>query len=654
MAVLFAASLGLPSLWLMWAAYQGPRRYNIPVTGLSMAQVADQLAVAVGAQWSAEAAKRRLHDTHPLIVSWTAADASLSEVWDPLVELRTRGSGRSPPSAKVWSAGPDDLAGQGGALVEVLARVPTGRLVVLGEPGAGKTTLMVRLVLDLLGRRADGDAVPIMASVASWNPAARDLRGWLVAQLLTAHPGLANPPPVGRTESTQAEALLAAGLILPILDGLDEIPEQLRSLAVNWINETLRPGERVVVTCRTRQYQDAVQPSDGVGVIRRAAAVQLRPLDAEAVRNYLCDDSAGPVARARWDPVLKVLDTDAPVARALRTPLMVGLAHAIYNPRPGELAGTFGEPAELCSPVLADQTVVESLLLDAFLPAAYLHSPVCRWKVPDAERWLVFVARYLERTITGPDLAWWQLPLAVPRFAAASGVVAGAAIGAVAGVIYGLEFGITAGAVAGAVAGVGSGAVAVFRDLPKPVRGIRLRPPSLGSVAFWGCVGVVSAVVGGIVSGIATGIVAAVMTGPGLGFGAWVIDQRGAPLDLGSAARPVAILAEDRRAGTALGALFGVVAGAITGVLFGAAAGLGLRVVFGVMAGVAAAVICSFAFAAWPSYGIARIWLALRRRLPWSLMSFLADAHRRGVLRQSGAVYQFRHIELQHRLGTRP
>jgi hypothetical protein len=34
-------------------------------------------------------------------------------------------------------------------------------------------------------------------------------------------------------------------------------------------------------------------------------------------------------------------------------------------------------------------------------------------------------------------------------------------------------------------------------------------------------------------------------------------------------------------------------------------------------------------------------------------MDFLADAHRRGVLRQAGAVYQFRHIELQHRLATR-
>jgi hypothetical protein len=48
---------------------------------------------------------------------------------------------------------------------------------------------------------------------------------------------------------------------------------------------------------------------------------------------------------------------------------------------------------------------------------------------------------------------------------------------------------------------------------------------------------------------------------------------------------------------------------------------------------------------------IARSWLVLRGRLPRRLMAFLADAHaQRGVLRQVGAVYQFRHIELQRYL----
>ena len=103
----------------------------------------------------------------------------------------------------------------------------------------------------------------------------------------------------------------------------------------------------------------------------RAAAVQLRPLDAEAVRIYLCDDAADPAARARWNPVLAVLGTEVPAGQALATPLMVGPARGIYNPRPDELAGTVRDPAELCSPALADRAAVESLLFDAFIPAAY-------------------------------------------------------------------------------------------------------------------------------------------------------------------------------------------------------------------------------------------------------------------------------------------
>jgi hypothetical protein len=44
---------------------------------------------------------------------------------------------------------------------------------------------------------------------------------------------------------------------------------------------------------------------------------------------------------------------------------------------------------------------------------------------------------------------------------------------------------------------------------------------------------------------------------------------------------------------------------------------------------------------------ITRFVLALRGRLPWRTMGFLADAHDRGLLRQIGAVYQFRHERLR-------
>lgn len=62
--------------------------------------------------------------------------------------LNAAGSSRKP--AGKWAVSPEELAGTGTKLAQVLELIPTGRLVVLGEPGAGKTVLMIRLVLDLL------------------------------------------------------------------------------------------------------------------------------------------------------------------------------------------------------------------------------------------------------------------------------------------------------------------------------------------------------------------------------------------------------------------------------------------------------------------------------------------------------------------------
>lgn len=51
---------------------------------------------------------------------------------------------------------------------------------------------------------------------------------------------------------------------------------------------------------------------------------------------------------------------------------------------------------------------------------------------------------------------------------------------------------------------------------------------------------------------------------------------------------------------------------------------------------------------------LVRGWLPLTGRLPWRFQAFLTDAYQRGVLRQTGAVYQFRHARLQDHLTTEP
>jgi hypothetical protein len=40
----------------------------------------------------------------------------------------------------------------------------------------------------------------------------------------------------------------------------------------------------------------------------------------------------------------------------------------------------------------------------------------------------------------------------------------------------------------------------------------------------------------------------------------------------------------------------------------------------------------------WPRWLITRSWLTIRGQLPWRFFGFLSDAHKRGVLRQQGAV----------------
>ena len=53
---------------------------------------------------------------------------------------------------------------------------------------------------------------------------------------------------------------------------------------------------------------------------------------------------------------------------------------------------------------------------------------------------------------------------------------------------------------------------------------------------------------------------------------------------------------------------------------------------------------------AWVGYRIAHVWLIMRAGCPVRLLDFLEDARERGVLRQAGPVFQFRHLRLQERL----
>jgi NACHT domain len=636
---------------------QSNREYFSSRDKSSLSQAADRLAEAVEAQWRTEAQSRRLNDPYPLPVSWRAADPALADPWEALTRLATSGAGwRSSRSSGLWATGPGDLGGRDNDLVHLVDRVPTRRLVVLGGPGSGKTVLMIRLLLDLLSVRAPDDPVPVLLPAAGWDPLHRSLYAWLSVNLSALYPALSAPAEPRAGARTLGEVLLETGRILPILDGLDEIPPDLIGPAIRRINEASRPGDPLVVACRTRQYAELVYGSgDGPsGGVRAAAVIELRPLSPAQVADYLRDSGAARAGANRWDPVLETLGTQAPVAQALTTPLMVGLASAVYNHPPGGRLLGSRDPAELRSPAFRDRAAVESFLFDAFIPAAYSTDSHSAWDARHAQRWLTFLATDLENTIGGPDLAWWQLARAVPGRVAglAAGVVLGLMLGAAGGLALGLQwlaYGLAVGLLPGLAIGFG-----LSRD-QLPSYGVSWRPSRALSIGV--ALGTTALVSGTAIGGFKTGLLAAPLFAlfPGLAAG-----LQGRRRDLGRAPSPAATLARDGRTAFTIGLVTAVAVGLPVGVMIGIGRGVwhgislgpSLGITLGIVSGVAAGLAAVSNESAWLRWQLARCWLAATRRLPWRLTAFLEDAASRGVLRRSGAVYQFRHVALQRRLAS--
>ena len=138
----------------------------------------------------------------------------------------------------------------------------------------------------------------------------------------------------------------------------------------------------------------------------------------------------------------------------------------------------------------------------------------------------------------------------------------------------------------------------------------------------------------GLTTGLTTGLGAGLVAGMGAGLAVGLVfGHTSVPRDIAGAIDPRMVLARDRQVMLFLTLVAGLVAGLAAGLTTGLGAGLNET--------------------RWTSYVLARGWLAFHRQLPWPLMMFLAEAHQRGVLRQAGATYQFRHLELQQRLATR-
>lgn len=368
------------------------------------------LATAVEKQWTDEARFRDWEKRPLMRVRWRAP-------LDPGVPSDA-GVVKHPPHA----ASSAEIA----ELAEKFRACEPRRLVILGGPGAGKTTLAGRLLRQLLATRKgrEDEAVPVLLPVAQWDTERHPrLHAWLSEQLYQDYPGLRWLGVDGFRQ------MIGRGYVLPILDGLDELPGPAQATALKRLNDSLGADDQVVLTSRTAEYTHAVGGSRSGRGLDAAVVLEPLPVTPLAAAAYL-EDSLQSHQRNQpaWDRALKILRTErvSALAEVAATPLNLWLLRTVY------IKGD-GDPEKLTDPArFPTPDALRAHLFDHLVPAVLPPAGDVDQEKPlglsrtyrsgDVERWLAFLAHHLTNQPSQQgsgtrDFAWWKLarPTLNPR-----------------------------------------------------------------------------------------------------------------------------------------------------------------------------------------------------------------------------------------------
>ena len=328
---------------------------------------ADRPAAAVQMQWEDAAGERGLAGADPIQVTWGRPSVPMA---GPLAAAA--GSHRFDPLPGLAATGQAQLAaGQiGEDFHAVYGGLGSGRLVIAGPPGSGKSSAAVLLILEGLRYRdrvASDDKpkvpVPVLVTAQDWDPRHQPVADWLSRRLQETYPLF-----TGAAGAANAAGLIAAGKIAVIIDGLDEIAADLRPVALQALSQ--QASFRVVVLSRTAEMASAASHQ---GVLRGAAAIELRAIGPADAASYLERVQLDPPPDGWRDLIDRIrVPPASPLSKALNNPLTLTLVRDTYQS--GEDTRELLEFCDITLHGIPEDQAAEAItdhLLNRVLPAAY-------------------------------------------------------------------------------------------------------------------------------------------------------------------------------------------------------------------------------------------------------------------------------------------
>ncbi|WP_137994145.1 NACHT domain-containing protein [Streptomyces vilmorinianum] len=279
-------------------------------------------------------------------------------------------------------------------------------LVVLGRPGMGKTTQLARLAHRLAEEALAGEDeseppyIPVYLRLDGYR--GEPIEEWLAAEMNNAFRGVS---------AVLVRSWLDEHLLLPVLDGLDEVPEADRPTCVRELLRLRELCPGMAVGCRTDE-----------GDLRRLARslcalryVEIQPPTRQDVQAFLNAD------KAALADVHAALEEDPDLWPLLQSPMMLNVIRITYGNRSADDLRLRGSLADRRSRIF-DSYIRECLRRGRPLPDTAPERTLA---------WLTWLARtltergehvlYLDRL----DLSWLSrrertLPRVVPTVAMAS------------------------------------------------------------------------------------------------------------------------------------------------------------------------------------------------------------------------------------------
>ncbi len=289
---------------------------------------------------------------------------------DKLPQLKTRRNLENLQTEEVTQLSPSK------PIVEIFKEA-NKRLLILGEPGSGKTTELLKLA-QALGEAAENNSkepIPFIFELSAWR--GERMLDWMVGEIVAQY-GL-NPK--------LCREWLIFDRIVPLLDGLDELGEERAKEAIRAIDalqaDYHNQQKALVICCRVKDYESITDDNKRriclKGVER---AVRLCELADDQIEGYLKQRKAEHI----WDE----LQSNSGLMELARNPMLLNLMPIAY---PDELPDNLPQNSQDCQSRLFDDFLHRKL----YPPQSITPQPLAGYEPEKAKYYLAWLAASMGR-----------------------------------------------------------------------------------------------------------------------------------------------------------------------------------------------------------------------------------------------------------------